>query len=62
MVLDANVEHVRLMRALGLRFDELATTSTVPIRGVSRAADLTGPFDFGLSFLKAPFLEEALTP
>jgi 2-dehydropantoate 2-reductase len=61
-VLDANTEHVRLMRAPGLRFEEPDGSSYVPIDAVTSADDLTGRFDYALVTLKAPYLEAALTP
>ncbi len=61
-VLDANAEHVDLMRAPGLRFEEPDETSYVPIDAVTGADDLTGRFDFALVTLKAPYLEAALAP
>ncbi len=61
-VLDANAEHVRLMVDPGLTFEELGTTSIVPIDAVTSAAELTGRFDFALTPLKAPFLEAAVSP
>lgn len=61
-VLDANPEHVRRLLDPGLVFDELGTTSIVPIDAVSTAAGLTGRFDFALTTLKAPYIESALTP
>ncbi|MGV9801754.1 ketopantoate reductase family protein [Mycobacterium sp. NPDC003449] len=59
-VLDANPEHVRLMNSPGLRFDELGTTSHVPIPAVADPAELTGRFDYALVTLKAPYLDVAL--
>jgi 2-dehydropantoate 2-reductase len=61
-VLDANAEHVRLMRSPGLRFDELGSESYVRIDAVAGPEQLTGRFDFALVTLKAPFLETALAP
>jgi 2-dehydropantoate 2-reductase len=61
-VLDANAEHVELMRAPGLRFEEPDETSYVPIDAVTSADDLTGRFDFALVTLKSPYLEAALVP
>ena len=61
-VLDANVEHVRLMNDPGLVFDELGETSVIPITAVSDPSELVGRFDFALIIVKAPFLESAITP
>ena len=61
-VLDANVEHVRIMNDPGLMFDELGETSVIPITAVADASQLVGRFDFALTPLKAPFLEAAVTP
>jgi 2-dehydropantoate 2-reductase len=61
-VLDANPEHVRLMRSPGLLFDELGDESQVPLDAVQQAGDLRGRFDFALVTLKAPHLESALSP
>ena len=61
-VLDAYAEHVRLLNDPGLVFDELGTTSIVPIRAVTDATQLEGRFDFALTTLKAPFLEAAIPP
>ena len=61
-VLDAHVEHARLMSDPGLLFDELGVESRVVVSAVSSADALVGPFDFALVFLKAPYIEVALTP
>ncbi len=47
-VLDANSEHVRLMRSPGLLYDELGDESHVPLDAVRQADDLRGRFDFAL--------------
>lgn len=62
VVLDANTEHVALIRDPGLTLDERGTTSIVPLASVASAGELTGRFDFALTTLKAPFIESALTP
>jgi len=62
VVLDANTEHVRLMNAPGLRFDELGTTSHIPIVATDSADNLEGHFDYALLTLKAPYLDVALAP
>jgi 2-dehydropantoate 2-reductase len=59
--LDANPEHVALLRSPGLRLDELGVPSVVPIPAVADMASLRGPFDFALLTVKAPFLEPVLT-
>lgn len=61
-VLDAHTEHVRLMRAPGLRFDALGAESRVVIDAVDRPEELQGRFDFALVTLKAPHLHSALGP
>jgi 2-dehydropantoate 2-reductase len=61
-VLDANPEHVRLMRSPGLLYDELGDESHVLLDAVQQADGLRGRFDFALVTLKAPHLESALTP
>jgi 2-dehydropantoate 2-reductase len=61
-VLDANPEHVRLMRSPGLLYDELGDESHVPLDAAQRADDLRGRFDFALVTLKAPHLDSALPP
>ncbi|AYJ47279.1 ketopantoate reductase family protein [Rhodococcus sp. P1Y] len=61
-VLDANAAHVAAMRDPGLTFDELGQVSLVKIDAVASASELTGTFDFALVFLKALYIEPALTP
>lgn len=61
-VLDANPEHVALMRDPGLVFDELGTEHVVPLDAYCTAGDLPGRFDYALVILKAPFIEAALGP
>lgn len=62
VVLDANLEHTRLLRNPGLIIDEGETTSLVEIDAVSDASELKGRFDFAFTMLKAPFIETALAP
>ncbi len=61
-VLDANEEHVRLMREPGLVLDDVGEERQVKIEARSDPTDLEGPFDFALITLKAPHLEAALGP
>lgn len=61
-VLDANEEHVGLMREPGLLLDELGEERRVQIEAHSDIAELDGEFDFALVTLKAPYLEAALEP
>lgn len=61
-VLDANEEHVRLMREPGLRLDELGEEQHVRLDAHSNPAELEGEFDFALLTLKAPHLEAAIGP
>ena len=60
-VLDANGEHVARMQA-GLVVDVLGEERTVELEAHADPDELDGPFDFALVTLKAPHLEEALTP
>jgi 2-dehydropantoate 2-reductase len=61
VVLDANAEHVELLRFPGLRLEELdGSTSTIPLNAVSNAEDLDGRFDFALLTLKSLALPSAL--
>ncbi len=60
-VLDANREHVERMRA-GLDLDVLGEGRRVALEAHADASSLEEPFDFALVTLKAPHLEEALTP
>lgn len=62
VVLDANVEHVRLMREPGLLFDEQGSRSRVIIDAVTTHEELKGRFDYALITLKSLHLEAALTP
>jgi len=59
-VLDANREHVGLLRSPGLRLDELGAERLVPLEAYRSVAELDGRFDFGLITLKAQNLELAL--
>lgn len=59
--LDANPEHVALMRSPGLRVDELGVPSVIPVPAVADMTGLHGTFDFALLTVKAPFLEPVLT-
>jgi 2-dehydropantoate 2-reductase len=59
-VLDANHEHVSLLRDPGLRLDELGTERIVPLEAYGSVAEIDGRFDFGLVTLKAQNLEAAL--
>ena len=52
-VLDANAEHVRVMVDPGLTFEELGSTSVIPIDAVRSATELSGRFDFALTTLLA---------
>ncbi len=61
-VLDANREHVARMRDPGLVVDMLGEERRVELEAHADPAGLDGPFDFALVTLKAPHLEEALTP
>jgi 2-dehydropantoate 2-reductase len=61
-VLDANREHVERMRRAGLVVDDLGQRRRVVLDAVADPAELAGPFDFGLSIVKAPALAAALTP
>ena len=61
-VLDANEEHVARMRDPGLVVDVIGEERRVELEAHADPAGLEGPFDFALVTLKAPHLEEALTP
>ena len=61
-VLDANAQHVARMRDPGLVIDVLGEERRVELEAHADPADLDGPFVFALVTLKAPHLEEALTP
>jgi len=59
--LDANQEHVALLRSPGLRIEEPDGPSVVPIPAIADMASLRAPFDFALLTLKAPAIEPVLT-
>ncbi len=61
-VLDADEEHVRLMREPGLLLDELGDERRVRLDAHADPAAFEEPFDFALVTLKAPYLEVALGP
>ena len=61
-VLDANGEHVARMRDPGLVVDVLGEERRVELDAHVDPDGLEEPFDFALVTLKAPHLEEALTP
>lgn len=61
-VLDANEEHVRLLREKGLLLDELGEERRVRIEAYPDPAEIEGDFDFALLTLKAPHLQEAIEP
>jgi 2-dehydropantoate 2-reductase len=61
-VLDANPEHVRLMRDPGLRLDDLGEERRVRLDAYHDPAEVEGPFDFALIIVKAPHLRAAIAP
>ena len=61
-VLDANTEHVARMRDPGLDVEVLGERRRVELEAHADPSRLDGPFDFALVTLKAPHLEEALSP
>ena len=61
-VLDADKEHVRLMRDPGLLLDELGEERRVRLPAHADPGAFENPFDFALVTLKAPHLEAALRP
>ena len=61
-VLDADEEHVNLMRDPGLLLDELGEERRVPLDAHTDPGAFEEPFDFALVTLKAPHLEAALGP
>jgi 2-dehydropantoate 2-reductase len=61
-VLDADEEHVRLMRDPGLLLDDLGEERRVRLDAHASPQALEDPFDFALVTLKAPQLEAALGP
>jgi 2-dehydropantoate 2-reductase len=60
VALDANREHVELLRGRGLRIDVMGEERVVALDAHTSVDALTGPFDFGLITLKAPALPEVL--
>lgn len=62
MVLDANGEHVSLMRDPGLELDRLGEKSRIRIDAYADPAYLPVEPSFALVTLKAAYLEPALTP
>jgi 2-dehydropantoate 2-reductase len=60
VALDANREHVELLRGRGLRLDVLGEERVVALDAHTSVAELTGPFDFGLVTLKAPAIDAVL--
>jgi 2-dehydropantoate 2-reductase len=60
VALDANPEHVALLRNPGLRIDVMGEERVVALDAHTSVDALTGPFDFGLITLKAPALPEVL--
>ena len=61
-VLDADEEHVALMREPGLTFEEEGAEHTVALDAVSTQAELDDAYDFALVAVKAPFHRAALEP
>jgi 2-dehydropantoate 2-reductase len=61
-VLDADKEHVRLMRDPGLLLDELGEERRVRLDAHADPGAFKDPFDFVLVTIKAPHLEAALGP
>ncbi len=61
-VLDADKEHVRVMRDPGLLLDELGEERRVRLPAHADPGAFENPFDFALVTLKAPHLEAALGP
>jgi 2-dehydropantoate 2-reductase len=61
-VLDANEEHVEMMRGDGLLIDDLGEERRIALDAHAGTDGLDGPFDFALITLKAPHLEGALGP
>lgn len=60
VALDANPEHVALLRGRGLRIDVLGEERVVALDAHTSIDELTGPFDFGLITLKAPAIAQVL--
>ena len=61
-VLDANAEHVERLNDPGLVYEERGESHTVRVEAVTRAAELSDDYDFGLIGVKAPFHRAALEP
>lgn len=60
---DADAEHVALLRQPGLTLEEVhGGTAVIPIQAVTAAAQLTGRFDFALITVKSTAIQAALTP
>jgi 2-dehydropantoate 2-reductase len=59
-VLDANPEHVRMMRNPGLLLDDVGTEWRVKIEAYTDPTDIHDRFDFALLTLKAPYLKTAI--
>jgi 2-dehydropantoate 2-reductase len=63
VVLDADTDHVALLRSPGLRLEELdGSTSTVTIDAVSDPGAVSGRFDFAVVTVKSLHIEAALAP
>lgn len=60
VVLDANPEHVQMMREPGLLLDDVGTERRVEVEAYTDLADIRDRFDFALLTLKAPYLETAI--
>lgn len=60
VVIDANPEHVRRLRAPGLLLDTDDDSRTVPVEAYRSADEIEGRFDFGLVMVKAVHLEDAV--
>lgn len=59
-VLDANPEHVEMIRKPGLLLDDVGMERQVQIEAYTDPADIHDRFDFALLTLKAPYLETAI--
>lgn len=59
-VLDANPEHVEMMRKPGLLLDDVGTEQRVQMEAHTNPGDIRDHFDFALLTLKAPHLETAI--
>jgi 2-dehydropantoate 2-reductase len=62
VVLDANEEHVEMMRGDGLLIDDLGEERRVPLDAHTDTSGFDEAFDFALITLKAPHLKSALGP